>query len=268
MNRKRVLLIALLVIALASGAFAHDTWLIPDLFVVTRNSVVALELTSGMAFPALDTSIKPERIDRALCRLAGHTFSLTEYLAAPKCLILKARLPEPGIATMWVELKPKSLVLTTKLVKEYLDEIGAPDSIRQEWTNAKKPRRWREEYTKHSKTFVRSGDAQSDRSWAEPVGMRLEIVPEKDPTTLRAGDELAVRVLKNGAPLTSISVGIVSARDPKGKIQKTDAEGRTTFRLNSEGRWLVRVTDLQKSSKTGFDWESDFSTLTFKVGRK
>jgi len=30
--------------------------------------------------------------------------------------------------------------------------------------------------------------------------MILEIVPEKDPTTLQEGDELSVRVLKNGTP--------------------------------------------------------------------
>jgi uncharacterized GH25 family protein len=265
MNGLRVSATSLLIMALASGAFAHDTWLIPDLFVVTRNSVVALELTSGMAFPALETAIKPERIDRALCRLAGHTFGLTDYLPQPKCLLFKARLAEPGIATIWVELKPKTLMLTTKLVKEYLDEIGAPDTIRQQWANANKPRRWREEYTKHSKTFVRVGESQ-DRSWAEPVGMGLEIVPEKDPTALRPGDDFAVRVLKNGAPLPNISVGIVNAKDAKGKIQRTDAEGRAMFRLDRGGRWLVRVTELRKSSQAGFDWESDFTTLTFQVG--
>jgi uncharacterized GH25 family protein len=151
-------------------------------------------------------------------------------------------------------------------LKEYLDEIGAPEVIRQQWANAKTPRRWRELYTKHSKTFVRAGEAQSDHSWAEPVGMRLEIVPEKDPTTLRVGDELAVQVLKNGTPLGGFSLGIVSARDAKGKIQKTDAKGRATFRLDRGGRWLVRVTELRKSSRSGLDWESDFTTLTFQVG--
>lgn len=266
MNRLSVPLACILIIALASCALAHDTWLIPDRFVVERGSVVNLDLTSGMAFPTLETSIKPERIDRSHCRLAGHSFELKDYSPAPKSLLFKARLSESGIATIWVELKPRSLVLTTRLVKEYLDEIGAPDSIRQQWEKAKKPRRWREEYTKHSKTFVRAGDSQSDRSWGEPVGMRLEIVPETDPTSLRPGDALAVRVLKSGAPVSSISVGIVNAGDARGKIQKTDAEGRATFRLDRGGRWLIRVTELRRSSHAGFDWESDFTTLTFQVG--
>ena len=61
-------------------------------------------------------------------------------------------------------------------------------------------------------------------------------------------------------------MGIVSAGQAKGKIQKTDAEGRAKFRLDRGGRWLVRVTELRKSSQAGFDWESDFTTLTLQVG--
>lgn len=265
-GRMRLSAVSMLIAALCSCALGHDTWLIPDRFAVARDSVVNLDLTSGMAFPALETSIKPDRIDRALCRLAGRTFELKDYSPAPKSLLFKAQLSEPGIATMCVELKSRALVLTARLVNEYLDEIGAPDSIRQQWASAKKPRRWREEYTKHSKTFVRVGDPQSDRSWADPVGMQLEIVPEKDPTTLRPGDELALLVLKNGAPLAGIAVGIVSAGDAKGKIHKTGADGRAMLRLDRAGRWLVRVTELRKSSKAGIDWESDFTTLTFQVG--
>lgn len=268
MNRFKASVTSLLIIGFASVAIAHDTWLIPDRFVVEPDSVVNLDLTSGMAFPALDTSIKPERIDRALCRLAGHSVEFTDYSPAPKSLLFKARLSESGIATIWVEVKPKSLELTTKQVEEYLDEIGAPDVIRRQWANAKKLRRWREIYTKHSKTFVRAGKAQTDNSWAEPVGMQLEIVPENDPTTLSVGDKLAVRVMKNRAPLPGISVGLVSAGEFKRRIYKTDSEGRATLRLDREGRCLVRVTELRKSSRAGIDWESDFTTLTFHVGSR
>ncbi|MEK6285567.1 MAG: hypothetical protein AABO57_07490 [Acidobacteriota bacterium] len=51
MNRLKVSVTTLLIIALASCALAHDTWLIPDRFVVERDSVVTLDLTSGWPFP-------------------------------------------------------------------------------------------------------------------------------------------------------------------------------------------------------------------------
>lgn len=256
----------LLSIALAASSLAHDTWLIPDRFVVARDTQVLLDLTSGMSFPSLETSIKLERLERALCRFSGHTSELTNIVAAPKSLSFKVRLVDAGIATLWVELKPRSLQLTADKVKEYLDEIDAPKAIREEWARARRPRRWREAYTKHSKTFVRVGEPQSDHSWAEPVGLRLEIVPEKDPTDLRVGDEFPVRVLKHGTPFSGFPVGIVFEGRSGGKLARTDAEGRVTLRLDRGGRCLVRGTELRKSSQAGVDWESDFTTLTVRVG--
>jgi twitching motility protein PilT len=53
---------------------------------------------------------------------------------------------------------------------------------------------------KHAKTYVRVG-RRADSSWSEPLGLGLEIVPTADPTSLRAGSPLQVRLLKDGQPL-------------------------------------------------------------------
>jgi len=43
-------------------------------------------------------------------------------------------------------------------------------------------KRWREQYRKHAKAFLRVGEALgAPSSWREPVGLELEIVPEGDP---------------------------------------------------------------------------------------
>ena len=98
--------------------------------------------------------------------------------------------------------------------------------------------------------------------------MALEIVPEKDPTRLREGDELPVRVLKNGAPYVDFSLNAVAAGETKGETRKTDSAGRVVFRLNKPGQWLLRGTDVRKSTKSDADWESDFTTLTLEVKPK
>jgi uncharacterized GH25 family protein len=131
-----------------------------------------------------------------------------------------------------------------------------------------KEQRWRESYTKHQKTFARVGDPASDRSWAEPVGTFLEIVPEKDPTALKAGDDLPVRVLKDGKPFGGFSLNAVNPAQPKGETRKTGSDGRVTFRLDAAGRWLLRGTDIRKSNQPDTDWESDFVTLTVEAKAK
>jgi len=228
-------------------------------------SAVVLDLTSGMAFPALESAIKAERILRAKARLGGTTWSIEARKAGPKSLRLTVRLPRPGVAALWVELAPKALELTPEQVEEYLAEIGASPAIRSAWGEAGPGRRWREVYSKHAKTYVRVGEPGSDRSWAEPCGLGLEIVPEADPTALRAGGELPVRILRDGKPFPSFPVGLVREGEAQGILQTTDAEGRTTFHLDKAGRWLLRGTDLRRSAKPGTEWESDFSTLTLDV---
>ena len=95
--------------------------------------------------------------------------------------------------------------------------------------------------------------------------MALEFVPETDPTRLRVGDELLVRVMKNGATLPGFSVGVVHTGDPHGVLRKTDADGRVGVHLDVAGPWLLRGTELRKSSTSEAEWESDFTTLTIEV---
>jgi len=269
MKVKGILLAFALVPALANFARAHDTWLLPDRFEVGPKQTVTLDLTSGMAFPKLETGPKRERVEAAFCRLAGSTLEISDISAGPNSLVFKRELPEPGIAAFWVKLPPKAIELKPEQVEEYLEEIDAPASVRKQWAEAKEPKRWRELYTKHTKTFVRVGEPPAvDHTWAEPVGIALEIVPGKDPTAMKEGEELAVQVLKSGAPFADFAVNAVAAGETKGETRKTDAAGRVSFRLNKAGRWLLRGTDLRKSTRADADWESDFTTLTLEVKSK
>ncbi len=237
MKSKAAMVPVALFLAVAIGlALAHDTWLIPDRFQIAPGESVTLDLTSGMAFPALDVGPKRERIQAVMCRLASRTFELKDFEEGPKSLRIEAVFADSGVAALWVKSPPKQIELKPDQVKEYLDEIDAPAIVRQQWTEAKEPKRWRESYRKHSKTFVRVGDADADTSWREPVGMFFEIVPEKDPTSLRVGEDFLVRVLKDGKPFADFSLGIVAEGETKGSTKKTNIDGKVSIRLDKSGR--------------------------------
>ncbi len=256
-------------IVAAAPASAHDTWLLPDRFAITPASSVTLDLTSGMKFPELETGPKRERVQAARVRCGEQTFEISEINEAPHSLRLKTPpLTIEGVAVCWVVLPSKAIELKPEQVKEYLEEIDPPAAVRQHWAEMK-PQRWRELYTKHEKTFVRVGKpASDDQSWSEPVGSALEIIPEKDPTALRPGNEFPVRVLKAGQPYPDFALNAVAAGEAKGETRRTDAEGRITFRLPKAGAWLLRGTDLRQSAREDADWESDFVTLTLEVRPK
>lgn len=264
--KPRLLSVIVTILLASLVGSAHDTWLIPKQNKLKPASKVWLDLTSGMVFPQLDTSIQPDRVDVANYRLNGNITELSERKSAPHALAFGLELKDEGVATCWVQLKPRQLELTPGQVEEYFKEIDATVAVKQAWQNMKSPKRWREVYVKHAKTFIIVGSKKDD-SWNEPVGLSLEFVPVSDPTSLRPGDDFVVRVLKNGDPFKDFRVGIVFEGNRDLQFRSTDADGRVTFRLKRLGKYMIRGTDLRQSTKPDLEWESDFSTLTIQTSR-
>jgi uncharacterized GH25 family protein len=259
MNRPLTASLALLAAFPPAALLAHDTWLLPARFVVPAGSTVTMELTSAMRFPAPESPVAADRLAVTGVRVAGRTQPLEVKRARARFLELSATLPAPGIAAVWVESRPRTLALKGAEVEEYLDEVGAPESVRARW---KRSGSWRESYRKMAKTFVRLGEAGQDDSWREPVGMALEIVPRQDPTALQAGDELAVQVLHNGKGLSGFSLAAVGSGQARPVLRTTDQDGRVAFNLQGAGPWLLKGTLLEESKAPDTDWESLFTTLT------
>ncbi len=101
-------------------ASAHDTWLLPKVFRMKPEQRSQLMLTSGMIFPQNNHAVKPERIEKAFVLLAGEKTQMAKQKSAPKALEISVMPPNVGVATAFVELAPKVLELTPKLVREYL----------------------------------------------------------------------------------------------------------------------------------------------------
>ncbi len=258
-----------LVLAIAAGAaraWAHDTWLQPRPTRAATGEPVAFEMTSAAGFIAPETAIKPARVSRAFGILAGERFLLSDFTLADKTLVLHANFPREGVAVLCVDLKPRLLTLAPDKIEEYLHEIHAGPGLRETWNAIPTPRQWRENYIKHAKTFVRVGTpAALNRDWAIPLGAALEIVPERDPTTLRPGEELAVRVLRSGVPFPGFNLGFVSAGEKQEHVVTTDAAGRAQARLDAVGAWMIHGTDLRRSLETDLEWESDFVTMVVET---
>jgi uncharacterized GH25 family protein len=269
---RNVLVIATWLLICSIALHAHDTWLLPKTFRLKPEQRTTLSLTSGMGFPNNDHAIKPDRIEQAFVLLAGEKTSLTKLQTTPKALEITVGAPNVGVATVFLDLKPRALTLTPAKVREYLEEIGAADSLKAVWKNARETSstqmQWRETYRKHAKTYIAVGAdrfVRPDSSWKTPAGMILEIVPEAHPCLLRAKDTLPVRVLLNGKPLVDFPLGIEREGDKEHVLHRTDFEGRTNFPLPKAGRYLIHGTFLTPSTTSEMDWYSDFTTLTINV---
>lgn len=104
-------------------------------------------------------------------------------------------------------------------------------------------------------------------TFAKPLGLDLEIIPQADPATLKAGDKLTVQVLLRGKPLADANLvtDIFVHHDAKAEKIKTDKDGKATVTVPKRVFAGVEVTYFAKD--TGSEVEGSFynAALTFKV---
>jgi uncharacterized GH25 family protein len=248
----------------AAPALAHETWLMPSAFTAVPGQRVVFDVTSGVAFPESEHAIAPERVARAEVRSAGEATALRDFSSSPRALQAGHAFAGSAVATVSLSLHPKDIELTDEDVAEYFAEIGAGAELRAAWEGLRGQQAWKETYTKHAKTFVTVGQAPADKSWSEPVGQALELVPLTDPRELRRGKDAAFKLLKGGLPLAGASVGLLREGSLQRVFGTTDAEGRIAFRLDRPGKLLVFAVVLRYAADRQV-WESDFSSLTLQA---
>jgi len=274
-NGLRRAAIALVFVALILGtavaADAHDTWLISATNFGRVGTPFRLGLTSGETFPNDDFAIVENRVVRAVVREAGVTRLLPRPTAAALRLEYMWTPRAAGVASIGIELQPRTLTLEPRLIDQYLGEIDASDAVRAAWKSLGDRKKWTESYTKHAMTFVRIAPAKAnaawiaDKSWTRPLGLALELVPERDPTDLHAGDTLVVRVLRRGVAVPGFSVGAIREGRTKAIFFHADSAGRARIIVDADGRWLLNGTSLRRSTTGATVWESDFVTATVHV---
>ena len=126
----------------------------------------------------------------------------------------------------------------------------------------------RERYSRRAKTLVQVGPQTSANQAlaTRAIGLKLEIVPERNPYALDASRLLPVRVLYKGRRLLGATVKLTSLEfDAKPlAVAVTDRNGHASLRVPPVGDWLVNVIwsePIKGDPKA--DYDTTFSSLTF-----
>ena len=125
-------------------------------------------------------------------------------------------------------------------------------------------------YVKSVKTFFRVGRASD--SYKMIFGYRIEIVPQKDPTTLKPGQSFPVVVLYNGKPVKDVIVfGVNEGYRPAEKgtypvETKTDGNGIAYVRLTKAGKWLIGAEyQFDTAGNRDADYENYRAYMMFEI---
>ncbi|HYT92799.1 MAG TPA: alpha/beta fold hydrolase [Gemmataceae bacterium] len=255
-----------LLLACTPPAGAHDLWLIPGENVAVGKPAL-VRANVGMDFPrsehAPDTAAFKRRLliqrdgSAGILKAAGKdgTSGLLEFVPAT-----------PGVYIVAVETQPRLLTLAAEKFNAYLVEDGMPHIYRLRAKEKTLDQPGRERYSKHVKSLVRVG-AGGGGDPCRVVGLTLEIVPLRDPFTLKSGDALPVRVLFHGKPLADANVGWQSPGDgetARGYV-RTDDRGEALVPVARAGLMTLRLTHMTRPKAADYEWESFWTTLTFRL---
>src|SRR5262249_42062244 len=148
---------------------------------------------------------------------------------------------------------------------QYLKEEGL-DGIAEARARRGQTGGAREIFSRCAKSLISSGPAAKtagDRS----LGFTLELLAERNPYGMSAGQELPVRVTYEGRPLVGALVVAMNRVNPMDKLTaRSDRDGRVRFRLSRDGRWLIKAVHMiEAPADSGADWASYWASLTFEL---
>jgi uncharacterized GH25 family protein len=261
---------AMLEIALFTSSLVillgHNFWLIAGKRHTQSEERLCIEAHTGHHFPAGESAIAPDRIaDFRLISSNGET-PVLHYRIDGTALIAEVVAPGAGAQIAALELHPHPITLETDLFAKYIDEEDATVSVTPDFQPGITQAAQHEVYSKYAKAILTSND---DDVACQVVGQKMEIVLERSPATLRAGDRLPVRVLFEGRPIASVRVssGCDTMRDGGYASHTwTDAEGRAEINLPVSGYWFIRSHNIRRHPDPRIaDWESFWPSMTFRI---
>lgn len=255
--------LALLINAVIS---AHDTWLVPDKYKCEVGESVTLGINTGMEFPVSTAAVNPDRLSAFFVTGQSGEMTPEKFEEADNALVTKVTFSEAGTYVAATATKQREIKLTAEQFNDYLIH----DGLKSVYELRKRENLLEEDavelYAKHPKTIILVGGKLDDTP-TKPVGMLIEIVPNVNPYSLKAGDYLEVTVLFRGEPLPGAEVAWSRPGTGEGFVGETrcDDKGVATIPLELQGPIVIRMIHMIRVDAATHGWESYWASVTFEI---
>ena len=265
---------AALVVALAwaSGgvALAHDFWLQPTNFRVAagQSTPVSIQVGHGQARQRWVSSDRVVTLrDIGPKGSADRRPELIRAGAQDMSLAFAA----PGLHILALETNHADSDLPAIRFNDYAKAEGLTAALQTRQAQGKTDAPGREIYSRRAKALVLVGAPLpgDDARVTKPLGLTLEIVPERNPYALKPGEPLPVRVLYEGRPLAGATVKLTNLDFDMRPlaVKQTDSAGRAAFDVPLRGLWLLNVIWTKPIKDPRGDFDTTFSSLSFGFPR-
>ena len=264
---RKFLIATMAIVLLTISAGAHDLFLKLDSYFLPPNSKAVVRVLNG-TFQKSEGAVTRERL--ADLSVFGNGLGILEsvaFRAEEKMSVIEIETEGPGTYLVGISTRPREIDLKAADFNSYLEEDGLPDILAARKKNHELTKDARERYSKHVRAVFQVGNKLSD-DYKRPLNYPVEIIPQENPYSLKAGQTLPVLCLLDGKPLPNQFV--IAGRETRdGKLsstgKRTDANGVVRFELTGAGKWFVKLIHMVPASETGLNYESKWATLTFEI---
>ncbi len=264
-NWRPIALIVLLGLGF-STARAHEFWIEPQNYRVDPGATVALRLFVGQDFQGDALIYLPELVERYVHAGPRGETPIDAVPGDDPAGTVTPR--EPGLHRIAYRSTPSSITFNTRAEFERYLALEGLERIRSLPDYAARTRPpIRERFSRCAKTLIGVGAPASQPASDRPVGMRLELIAERNPYAPGAHDSMPVRLVLDGKPLAGALVKAFYRGDPQHNTRaRTDAQGRAVLALERPGVWLISAVHLSPAPATApAPWESLWASLTFQL---
>jgi hypothetical protein len=268
---KRTIWLAALAASLATPALAHDFWLQARPFVMPAPTRVLVTVQVGHGQARDRWGVDASHVVRF------HTVGPDGDIDRKPNLMLGAvgfdaiiPLSRPGGYILAMETTGSLSQLPFLRFNDYVGAEGITPIIEQRHRLHQDQADGREIYNRRAKTILQAGpvDAAAIARVTQPLGMSLEIVPERHPQMLGAGRRLPLRIVFNGRPLAGALVKLTDLdadAEPVAKL-RTGPDGRCVMTIPKPGKWQLNVVwSVPLHGDPRADFATTFASLAFAV---
>lgn len=261
---KFLLLVCAVFIFSVKLALAHDFWISPSDYKPVSNTEIGLDVRVGQNFQGDSLPRIDDWFTRFEIMDAKGLRNVEGFLGDDPAGSVKIG---KSLAVIIYQSNRTFVELDAEKFESYLRDEALENIIELRRELGEDQEKGREWFSRYAKTLIKPVGAVSTGS-DHDFAMTLEIVPLQDPYRVSVGDDLSLRLIYLGKPLSGIQLVAYNVAAPTEKKRVyTDINGKAEITLNRDGEWLVKAVHMIRApvNKEGVDWESFWASLTFDI---
>lgn len=253
MKRILVGLGAIATVVSASGASAHDFFLLPVQFTTSGKGPIAIQATVGSSFPKPEIVVTADRAERLSATGPGDP-KVRVAGTGPTALNLEVTGAQPGLLVTGVSSKARDVEYAEDRIPLILGEYRVLPDAAAAVEALPKPRTWQVVSRRFAKTIICVSNCK-DRSAADKsLGAHLEFVGNRSMAE-------HFTLLAHGKPLANYPIDLVGS-DGKRQHLTTDAKGGIHLAATARGTMMLFAAKLEPP-KGAERFTLDLTSLTF-----